>query len=151
MIPCCPAVIVATVRALKMHGGGPPVVAGTPLPHEYTSPNVDLVKAGCSNLARHIQNTRKYGVPVVVALNQFASDSPGARVDEEGCCFAEPLCTTEACCINCMVQQKWSPISRVCKILSLMPSDRRSRIHQSYLNHKLYCKGASVRPCTGDH
>jgi formyltetrahydrofolate synthetase len=73
----CAAVIVATVRALKMHGGGPPVVAGTPLPHAYTSPDVDLVKAGCSNLARHIQNTRKYGVPVVVAINQFAADSPG--------------------------------------------------------------------------
>lgn len=120
LILCGCAVIVATVRALKMHGGGPPVVAGTPLPHEYTSPNVDLVKAGCSNLARHIQNTRKYGVPVVVALNQFASDSPGARVDEEACCSAEPLCTSEACCISCMVQQKWSAISRVCKTLSLM-------------------------------
>jgi formyltetrahydrofolate synthetase len=53
------------------------VVAGTPLPHVYTHPDVDLVKAGCSNLVRHIQNTRKYGVPVIVAINQFASDSPG--------------------------------------------------------------------------
>lgn len=75
-----PAVIVATVRALKMHGGGPPVVAGTPLPHAYTSPDVALVKAGCSNLVRHIHNTRKYGVPVVVAINQFAADSPGVCV-----------------------------------------------------------------------
>lgn len=73
------AVIVATVRALKMHGGGPPVVAGTPLPHAYLAPDVDLVKAGCSNLVRHIQNTRKYGVPVVVAINAFASDSQGRR------------------------------------------------------------------------
>jgi len=77
--PC--TVIVATVRALKMHGGGPPVVAGTPLPHAYTSPDVDLVKKGCSNLVRHIENTRKYGVPVVVAINQFASDSPGGTAD----------------------------------------------------------------------
>lgn len=69
------AIIVATVRALKMHGGGPPVVAGTPLPHAYTSPDVDMVKAGCANLARHIENTRKYGVPVVVAINVFATDS----------------------------------------------------------------------------
>eukprot|EP00882_Tetradesmus_deserticola_P008842 GHRQ01009326.1.p1 GENE.GHRQ01009326.1~~GHRQ01009326.1.p1 ORF type:complete len:639 (+),score=252.22 GHRQ01009326.1:541-2457(+) len=69
------AVIVATVRALKMHGGGPPVVAGTPLPHAYLSPDVELVTAGCANLARHIENTRKYGVPVVVAINAFATDS----------------------------------------------------------------------------
>jgi formyltetrahydrofolate synthetase len=70
-------VIVATVRALKMHGGGPPVVAGTPLPHAYLTPDVELVTKGCANLARHIENTRKYGVPVVVAINAFASDSPG--------------------------------------------------------------------------
>lgn len=56
------------------------MVAGTPLPHAYTSPDVDLVKAGCSNLVRHIHNTCKYGVPVVVAINQFASDSPGMCV-----------------------------------------------------------------------
>eukprot|EP00879_Flechtneria_rotunda_P027022 GHRR01028880.1.p1 GENE.GHRR01028880.1~~GHRR01028880.1.p1 ORF type:complete len:475 (+),score=124.22 GHRR01028880.1:157-1581(+) len=71
------AVIVATVRALKMHGGGPPVVAGTPLPHAYLNADVDLLKAGCSNLTRHIENTRKYGIPVVVAINAFATDSPG--------------------------------------------------------------------------
>lgn len=70
------AVIVATVRALKMHGGGPPVVAGTPLHHDYTTENVALVTAGCVNLERHIDNARKYGVPVVIAINQFASDTP---------------------------------------------------------------------------
>uniref|UniRef100_A0A7S3VLD1 Formate--tetrahydrofolate ligase n=1 Tax=Dunaliella tertiolecta TaxID=3047 RepID=A0A7S3VLD1_DUNTE len=72
--PDC-AVIVATVRALKMHGGGPPVVAGTPLHHDYTNENVELVKKGCCNLERHIKNTTRYGVPVVVAINQFASDT----------------------------------------------------------------------------
>jgi formyltetrahydrofolate synthetase len=50
---------------------------GTPLPHAYLSPDVELVTAGCANLARHIENTRKYGVPVVVAINAFASDSKG--------------------------------------------------------------------------
>ena len=70
------AVLVATVRALKMHGGGPEVTAGAPLPHEYTAENVELVAKGCCNLARHIQNARAYGVPVVVAINAFASDSP---------------------------------------------------------------------------
>uniref|UniRef100_A0A061RJS7 Formate--tetrahydrofolate ligase n=1 Tax=Tetraselmis sp. GSL018 TaxID=582737 RepID=A0A061RJS7_9CHLO len=68
-------VIVATVRALKSHGGGPKVTPGTPLPHEYTNENVELVKAGCSNVVRHIENAKKFGVPVVVAINQFATDT----------------------------------------------------------------------------
>lgn len=68
-------VIVATVRALKMHGGGPPVVAGKPLDHAYKSENVDLVRAGCCNLARHVRNVREFGVPVVVAVNRFATDA----------------------------------------------------------------------------
>lgn len=58
--PKC-AVIVATVRALKMHGGGPPVSAGKPLATEYTQENVPLVAAGCCNLVKHIQNARKFG------------------------------------------------------------------------------------------
>ncbi|KAI5066927.1 hypothetical protein GOP47_0017455 [Adiantum capillus-veneris] len=74
LTPQC-AVIVATVRALKMHGGGPEVVAGKALDHTYKSEQVDLVKAGCSNLARHIQNTKSYGVNVVVAINAFATDT----------------------------------------------------------------------------
>ena len=63
------------VRALKMHGGGPVVTAGKPLDHAYTTENAALVKAGCCNLARHVTNTRKYGVPVVVAINKFATDT----------------------------------------------------------------------------
>ena len=58
-----------------MHGGGPEVVAGRPLHHAYKSENVDLVKAGCSNLAKHIENTKAYGVHVVVAINKFATDT----------------------------------------------------------------------------
>ena len=65
----------AAVRALKMHGGGPAVTAGKPLDHAYTNEDVVLVKAGCCNLAKHIANTRKYGVPVVVAINKFATDA----------------------------------------------------------------------------
>ncbi|KAM0952858.1 putative formate--tetrahydrofolate ligase [Dioscorea sansibarensis] len=74
LTPQC-AIIVATIRALKMHGGGPEVVAGKPLDHAYLSENVSLVEAGCVNLVRHITNTRAYGVNVVVAINKFASDS----------------------------------------------------------------------------
>eukprot|EP00892_Ulva_mutabilis_P006430 jgi/Ulvmu1/4159/UM019_0138.1 len=68
--------LVATVRALKMHGGGPTVTAGKPLAREYKEENVDLVKAGCCNLARHIENCAYYGVPVVVAINRFVTDTP---------------------------------------------------------------------------
>ena len=59
-------VLVATVRALKMHGGGPKVVAGKPLAPEYTDENLELLRKGLPNLERHIQNARKYGVNVVV-------------------------------------------------------------------------------------
>lgn len=69
-------VLVATVRALKMHGGGPPVVAGTPLPDVYTNENVDLVEKGFANLKRHIEHANLYGVPVVVCCNRFKTDSP---------------------------------------------------------------------------
>ena len=72
--PDC-AVIVATVRALKMHGGGPEVVAGRPLADEYLNEDIDLVAKGCSNLVRHIENIKKFEIPVVVALNAFASDT----------------------------------------------------------------------------
>jgi methylenetetrahydrofolate dehydrogenase (NADP+) / methenyltetrahydrofolate cyclohydrolase / formyltetrahydrofolate synthetase len=69
-------VLVATVRALKMHGGGPKVVAGKPLASEYTDENLDLLRAGLPNLQRHIENALKYGVNVVVAVNSFATDTP---------------------------------------------------------------------------
>ncbi|KAL3678973.1 hypothetical protein R1sor_021929 [Riccia sorocarpa] len=72
--PHC-AVIVATIRALKMHGGGPDVSPGKPLDHAYKAENVELVKAGCSNLIRHIQNTKAYNVNVVVAVNVFVTDT----------------------------------------------------------------------------
>ena len=60
-------VLVATLRALKMHGG----VALADLGLE----NVDAVKAGCANLARHLANVKQFGVPVVVAVNQFSADT----------------------------------------------------------------------------
>jgi methylenetetrahydrofolate dehydrogenase (NADP+)/methenyltetrahydrofolate cyclohydrolase/formyltetrahydrofolate synthetase len=69
-------VMVATVRALKMHGGGPKVVAGRPLNAAYTEENLDLLRAGLGNLQHHIRNARRYGVNVVVAVNSFATDTP---------------------------------------------------------------------------
>jgi methylenetetrahydrofolate dehydrogenase (NADP+)/methenyltetrahydrofolate cyclohydrolase/formyltetrahydrofolate synthetase len=68
-------VLVATVRALKMHGGGPKVVAGKPLAAEYTDENLDLLQKGLPNMIQHIENALKYGVNVVVAVNSFANDT----------------------------------------------------------------------------
>jgi methylenetetrahydrofolate dehydrogenase (NADP+)/methenyltetrahydrofolate cyclohydrolase/formyltetrahydrofolate synthetase len=69
-------VLVATVRALKMHGGGPKVIAGKQLAPEYTEENLDLLTKGLANLERHIENTLDFGVNVVVAINAFSNDTP---------------------------------------------------------------------------
>jgi formate--tetrahydrofolate ligase len=70
------AVVVATIRALKMHGGVGRIVAGKPLDPALTTANVDAVRAGGSNLAAQIANVRVFGVPVVVAINLFPTDTP---------------------------------------------------------------------------
>ncbi len=74
LIPNC-VVLVATVRALKMHGGGPKVTPGKPLDPAYTQENLELLKAGLPNLGRHIRNALKFGIPVVVAVNGFKDDT----------------------------------------------------------------------------
>ncbi|KAF3387980.1 hypothetical protein DPV78_012052 [Talaromyces pinophilus] len=68
-------VVVATVRALKVHGGGPEITPGAPLPDVYRTENVDILRKGCVNLRKHIQNARQYGIPVVVAVNKFETDT----------------------------------------------------------------------------
>lgn len=68
-------VMVATVRALKMHGGGPKVTAGLPLDQVYKEENLDLLRQGLGNLLHHIGIAKKYGVPVVVAVNKFVTDT----------------------------------------------------------------------------
>ncbi len=72
--PNC-VVLVATVRALKTHGGGPRVVAGRPLDRAYTEENLPLLRAGLANLQAHIANVQRFGVPVVVAVNTFPTDT----------------------------------------------------------------------------
>ncbi len=74
LIPNC-VVIVATIRALKMHGGGPKVVAGIPLDRAYTEENLELLKKGLANLEANIGFARKFGIPVVVAVNSFNADT----------------------------------------------------------------------------
>ncbi|MBC7258883.1 MAG: formate--tetrahydrofolate ligase [Chloroflexi bacterium] len=74
LVPNC-VVLVASVRALKMHGGGPAVVPGKPLDKAYKEENLRLLEAGLPNLIQHVENARKFGVPVVVAINRFATDT----------------------------------------------------------------------------
>ena len=68
-------VLVATVRALKMHGGGPAVKPGLPLDEAYTKENIGLVEKGCDNLIAHINTVRKSGVRPVVCVNRFYTDT----------------------------------------------------------------------------
>jgi formate--tetrahydrofolate ligase len=68
-------VIVATIRALKTHGGGPPVKPGVPLDPAYTGENLDLVEKGCENLLAHIDIVRRSGARPVVCLNRFKTDT----------------------------------------------------------------------------
>jgi formyltetrahydrofolate synthetase len=68
-------VLVATIRALKMHGGGPDVKAGLPLDDVYTRENLELLEAGCNNLIAHIETIKKSGVRPVVCINRFYTDT----------------------------------------------------------------------------
>ncbi|CAI5755509.1 unnamed protein product [Candida verbasci] len=89
-------VLVATSRALKLHGGAPDVKPGQPLPQEYANENLDVLSKGCSNLAKQISNIKQYNVPVVVAINQFETDSDAEikliqeKALEAGADFAVP-------------------------------------------------------------
>lgn len=68
-------VLVATIRALKMHGGGPKVVAGRPLADEYTKESLELVEKGMVNLFHHIKTVKKSGAQPVVCVNSFHTDT----------------------------------------------------------------------------
>ena len=72
-------VLVATVRALKAHGGAPKVKAGLPLDPVYTHEDLELLRKGCDNLLAHIDIIRRSGVQPVVCLNAFYTDTPAER------------------------------------------------------------------------
>jgi len=74
LIPNC-VVLVATVRALKMHGGGPKVTPGRALDPAYTEENLELLEKGCDNLKVNIGIAKQFGIPVVVAVNKFTTDT----------------------------------------------------------------------------
>ena len=69
------SVLTSTIRALKMHGGGPKVVAGKALPDEYQSENLELLEKGCANMVHHINTIRKSGINPVVCVNRFYTDT----------------------------------------------------------------------------
>ncbi len=70
------AVVVATIRALKMHGGVGRIVAGKPLDPALLEENVEAVRQGAANLAKQIENVTMFGVPAIVAINSFPTDTP---------------------------------------------------------------------------
>ncbi len=69
------SVLVATIRALKMHGGGPKVVAGLPLPEAYTKEDLKLLEKGLPNLLHHINTIKTAGINPVVCINSFHTDT----------------------------------------------------------------------------
>ncbi|MBF0469462.1 MAG: formate--tetrahydrofolate ligase [Desulfamplus sp.] len=88
LVPDC-AVVVATIRALKCHGGAPVPVPGKAMPKEYLTENVDWVAKGCANLIHHIRNVRKAGISPVVCINAFYTDTPAEIAKVRELCEAE--------------------------------------------------------------
>lgn len=92
-------VIVATIRSLKMHGGGPPVVPGKDLDEVYKTPNVELTIKGCENLLAHIDIVKRFGVEPVVCINHFYTDTDD-EVDE-----IKKLCENYK--VRCALSKHW--------------------------------------------
>ncbi len=93
------SVVVATIRALKMHGGGPEVRPGRPLPAEYTEENLELLEKGCENLFHHVNNVKKSGIKPVVCINRFYTDTD-AEVE-----LLRKLCAEHG--VRCALSEHW--------------------------------------------
>ncbi|MBQ1891784.1 MAG: formate--tetrahydrofolate ligase [Firmicutes bacterium] len=96
--PHC-SVVVATIRALKMHGGGPAVVPGRPLPKEYTEENLELLEKGCENLFHHVKNVTKSGIIPVVCINKFYTDTDAEVA------LLRKLCAERG--VRCALSEHW--------------------------------------------
>lgn len=94
-------VLVATIRALKMHGGGAKVIAGKPLDRAYIEENLKLLEAGLPNMLHHIKIARKFGVPVVVAVNKFFTDTD-AEVE-----LVRKAAVTQGGAFDAVVSEHW--------------------------------------------
>ncbi len=88
LTPDC-AVVVATIRALKCHGGAPVPVPGKPMPEEYSKENVEWVAKGCDNLVHHIRNIRRAGISPVVCINAFYNDTDAETAKVKELCEKE--------------------------------------------------------------
>ena len=93
------SVIVATIRALKMHGGGPEVKPGKPLPEEYTKENIELLRKGCENLFHHVKNVRMSGIRPVVCINRFYTDTDAEIA------LIRSLCAEQG--VRCALSEHW--------------------------------------------
>ncbi len=93
------SVVVATIRALKMHGGGPEVKPGKPLPDAYTSENLELLEKGCENLFHHVKNVQMSGIKPVVCINKFYTDTD-AEVE-----LIRRLCAEHN--VRCALSEHW--------------------------------------------
>ena len=96
--PNC-SVLVATIRALKMHGGGPEVVPGRPLPEAYTQENLELLEKGCENLFHHVKNVKKSGITPVVCINKFYTDTDAEIA------LIRKLCAENG--VRCALSEHW--------------------------------------------
>ncbi len=94
------SVLTTTIRALKMHGGGPKVVAGLPLPDEYTKENLELLEKGVANMVHHINIIKTSGIKPVVCINRFHTDT-----DTEVALVRK---TAEAAGARCAVATHWA-------------------------------------------
>ena len=93
------SVLVATVRALKMHGGGPVVIPGRQLPNEYTEENLDLLEKGSAHLFHHVNNIKKAGINPVVSINKFHTDSDAEIA------LIKKLCADRG--VRCALSEHW--------------------------------------------
>ena len=93
------SVVVATIRALKMHGGGPEVKPGKPLPEEYTKENLALLEKGCENLFHHVKNVQMSGIRPVVCINKFHTDT-NAEI-----ALIRSLCAERG--VRCALSEHW--------------------------------------------
>ncbi|HHU05228.1 MAG TPA: formate--tetrahydrofolate ligase [Clostridiales bacterium] len=93
------SVVVATIRALKMHGGGPAVSPGKPIPIEYQQENLELLEKGCENLFHHVNNVKKSGIKPVVCINKFATDTD-AEIE-----LIKRLCAERG--VRCALSEHW--------------------------------------------
>ncbi|MBQ2896238.1 MAG: formate--tetrahydrofolate ligase [Oscillospiraceae bacterium] len=93
------SVVVATIRALKMHGGGPEVRPGRPLPTEYTEENLELLEKGCCNLFHHVNNVKKSGIKPVVCINKFYTDTDAEVA------LIRKLCAEQG--VRCALSEHW--------------------------------------------